>query len=32
MKIKVKLLEKGVFKNTVIGLFEFDFSYIYFME
>lgn len=32
MKIKITLLHKGVFKNVQVGLFEFDFSYIYFMN
>ena len=32
MKVTVSLLAKGAWKNTVIGAFEFDFQYIYFME
>lgn len=33
LKVKISLLVKSaVFKNTMIGVYEFDFSYIYFME
>jgi hypothetical protein len=33
LKVKIALLVKSaVFKDTVIGMYEFDFSYIYFME
>jgi len=31
-KISIKLLDKGFFKNSLIGQFEFDLSYIYFMK
>jgi len=31
-KILLKLLDKGFFKNEVIGQFEFDLSYIYLMD
>jgi hypothetical protein len=31
-KISIKLMEKGVFKEAIFGLFEFDFSYVYNME
>lgn len=31
-KISLKLCEKSMFKNAVIGMYEFDFSYIYFMK
>ena len=31
-KISIRLMEKGVFKEAVFGLFEFDFSYVYNME
>ena len=31
-KIKIKLLDKGFFKDDLIGEFEFDMSYIYFMK
>lgn len=31
-KIVIRLQDKGIFKNTLIGLFEFDLSYIYFMK
>ena len=30
-KIKITLLDKGFLKNTIIGQYEFDLSYIYFM-
>ena len=32
MKVNIKLMEKGVFKDAMFGMFEFDFSYIYFLE
>lgn len=31
-KIEIKLLDKGFFKDTVIGFYEFDLSYIYLMK
>ena len=31
-KIKLKLLDKGFFKDDLIGEFEFDLSFIYFMK
>ncbi len=31
-KILIKLLDKGLFKNEIIGQFEFDLSYIYLMD
>jgi hypothetical protein len=31
-KITLKLMDKGLFKETMIGMFEFDMSYIYFMK
>ena len=31
-KITLKLMDKGFLKNQIIGLFEFDLSYIYFMK
>lgn len=31
MKIKIGVLEKGLWKNAVIGVFEMDFQFIYFM-
>ena len=31
-KITITLQDKGFFKNTVIGLYEFDLSFIYFMK
>ena len=31
-KILIRLLDKGFFKNYLIGQFEFDLSYIYFMK
>ena len=31
-KILIKLLDKGFLKNGLIGQFEFDLSYIYFMK
>ena len=31
-RVGVKLMEKGVFKEAIFGLFEFDFSYVYNME
>ena len=31
-KVGIKLMEKGVFKEAIFGIFEFDFSYIYNME
>ena len=31
MKIKISLFVKGMMKNALIGIYEFDFSYIYFM-
>lgn len=31
MKIKLSLFIKGMVKNALIGTYEFDFSYIYFM-
>ena len=30
-KISVRVLDKGYFKDTVVGLYDFDVSYIYFM-
>ena len=30
-KISVRVLDKGYFKDSVIGLYDFDVSYIYFM-
>jgi hypothetical protein len=31
-KIEIKLLDKGFFKDAVIGFYEFDLSYIYLMK
>ena len=31
-KIMIKLLDKGIFKDVIIGEFEFDLSFIYFMK
>ena len=31
-KIMIKLQDKGVFKDALVGQFEFDMSYIYFMK
>lgn len=31
-KIKIKLMDKGFFKDVLLGEFEFDMSYIYFMK
>jgi len=31
-KIEIKLMDKGFFKNAMIGSFDFDLSYIYFMK
>ena len=31
-KIVLKLMDKGLFKETMIGMFEFDMSYVYFMK
>jgi hypothetical protein len=31
LKVKVSLFIKGMLKNVLIGTYEFDFSYIYFM-
>lgn len=31
-KIEIKLLDKGFFKDTIIGYYEFDISYIYLMK
>jgi hypothetical protein len=31
-KITIKLVDKGFLKNSMIGMFEFDLSYIYFMN
>mmetsp|Transcript_30293 Transcript_30293/g.46313 ORF Transcript_30293/g.46313 Transcript_30293/m.46313 type:complete len:95 (+) Transcript_30293:310-594(+) len=31
-KILIKLMDKGIFKDALIGQFEFDLSFIYFME
>lgn len=31
-KITLKLMDKGLFKETMIGMFDFDMSYIYFMK
>lgn len=31
-KIMIKLMDKGMFKDALIGQFEFDMSYIYFMK
>jgi len=31
-KIQIKLLDKGYFKDAVIGCYEFDVAYIYFMK
>ena len=31
-KITISLQDKGFFKNSLIGLYEFDLSYIYFMK
>jgi len=30
-KISVRVLDKGYFKDSVVGLYDFDVSYIYFM-
>ena len=29
-RITIRVLDKGVFKDTLIGLYEFDLSYVYF--
>jgi len=31
-KISIKLMDKGYFKDAIIGLYEFDIAYIYFMK
>jgi hypothetical protein len=31
-KIEVKLVDKGFLKNSMVGSFEFDLTYIYFMK
>lgn len=31
-KITIKLMDKGLFKDALIGLYEFDLSYIYLKE
>jgi len=31
-KISIKVLDKGFFKDAVIGAYEFDIAYVYFME
>ena len=31
-KIKIRILDKGYFKDAVIGAYEFDAAYIYFMK
>jgi len=31
-KIEIKLLDKGFFKDELIGYYEFDLSYIYLMK
>jgi hypothetical protein len=31
-KISIRLLDKGYFKDAVIGCYEFDVAYIYFMK
>jgi hypothetical protein len=31
-KIVIKLVDKDFFRNSLIGMFEFDLSYIYFMK
>ena len=31
-KLIIRLLDKGLFKDAVIGLYEFDLSYIYLKE
>ena len=30
-KISVRVLDKGYFKDTIVGVYDFDVSYIYFM-
>ena len=30
-KIQIRVLDKGFFKEAVIGVYEFDLAYIYFM-
>ena len=30
-KISVRVLDKGYFKDSIVGLYDFDVSYIYFM-
>lgn len=31
-KIAIRILDKGYFKDAVIGVYEFDLAYIYFMK
>ena len=32
MKISIKVMEKGIWKNAIVGAFEVDFQFIYFMD
>jgi hypothetical protein len=31
-KITIKLMDKGYFKDAMIGMYEFDVAYVYFMD
>jgi hypothetical protein len=31
-KIQIRMLDKGYFKDALIGMYEFDVAYIYFMQ
>ena len=31
-KISVKLLDKGYFKDAVVGIYDFDVAFVYFMK
>lgn len=31
-KISIKLLDKGYFKDALVGIYEFDVAFVYFMK